>query len=104
MYVIIEALGKQYKVEQGQTFVIDQVTAEKGALLQFPVLLVADESGISVGKPYIEGARVDCEVVRHDLGQKIIIFKHKRRKGYRKKQGHRQKYTEVMTKQITFKK
>ena len=101
MYAIIRAGGHQYRAEPGKTIRIQSVDAQPGETVTFnDVLLGADGDTIKIGAPVVSGAAVTAEVVRHGRGEKIIIFKHKRRKNYRRKQGHRQKFTEVRINEI----
>jgi large subunit ribosomal protein L21 len=101
MYAIIRTAGKQFRAEPGKVLRIPSVDAEPGATLRFDdVLLGADGDTLKVGTPGVDGAAVTAEVVRHGKGDKIVIFKHKRRKNYRRKQGHRQKFTEVRINEI----
>ena len=101
MYAIIRLGGHQYRAEPGKTIRIQSMDAEPGATVRFEeVLLGADGDSIKVGAPVLSGAAVTAEVVRHGKGEKIIIFKHKRRKNYRRKQGHRQRFTEVRVSEI----
>jgi large subunit ribosomal protein L21 len=101
MYAIIRTGGKQFRAEPGQTLRIPSLDIEPGQNVTFDeVLLGAGDSGIQVGAPLLSGAAVTAEVVKHGKGEKIIIFKHKRRKNYRRKQGHRQKFTEVRVSEI----
>lgn len=101
MYAIIRTGGKQYRAEPGKTLRIPSVDIEPGEVLQFEdVLLGADGDTVKIGTPGLSGASVSAEVVRHGKGEKIVIFKHKRRKNYRRKQGHRQKFTEVRVNEI----
>jgi large subunit ribosomal protein L21 len=96
MYAIIRSGDKQFRAEPGQTIRVPSIAAEVGDTVTFDeVLVAATDDGVNVGAPVVEGASVLAEVVGHGKGRKIIIFKWKRRKNYRKKQGHRQKYTEV---------
>ena len=96
MYVIFRALGKQFRAEKGQTLRVPLMAAEPGAKVTFgEVLLASDGDSITAGQPLVKGAAVEAEVVGHGKGEKITIFKFKRRKNYRRKQGHRQQYTEV---------
>jgi large subunit ribosomal protein L21 len=96
MYAIIRSGDKQFRAEPGQTIRVPSIAAEVGDTVTFDeVLVAATDDGVNVGAPVVEGASVLAEVVSHGKGKKIIIFKWKRRKNYRKKQGHRQKYTEV---------
>ena len=96
MYVIFRTLGKQFRAEKGQTLRVPLMAAEPGAKVTFgEVLLASDGDSITAGQPLVKGAAVEAEVVGHGKGEKITIFKFKRRKNYRRKQGHRQQYTEV---------
>jgi large subunit ribosomal protein L21 len=102
MYAIIRIGGHQYRAEPGKTIRIQSMDAEPGATVRFEdVLLGADGENIKVGAPLVGGAAVSAEVLRHGRGEKIIIFKHKRRKNYRRKQGHRQGFTEVRVNDIS---
>lgn len=101
MYAIIEASGKQFRAEPDSTLRIPSLRAEPGDTVTFEVLLTETDGKVLIGQPSLEGASVTAEVVRHGRGEKIIVFKRKRRKGYRKKQGHRQGFTEVRVTEIT---
>ncbi len=101
MYAIIEASGKQFRAEPDSTLRIPSLRAEPGDTVTFEVLLTETDGKVLIGQPSLEGASVAAEVVRHGRGEKIIVFKRKRRKGYRKKQGHRQGFTEVRVTEIT---
>jgi large subunit ribosomal protein L21 len=101
MYAIIEAKGKQFRAEPDSTLRIPRLRAEPGETVTFEVLLTETDGKVQIGQPSLEGASVAAEVVRHGRGEKIIVFKRKRRKGYRKKQGHRQDFTEVRVTEIT---
>ena len=96
MYAIIRTAGKQFRAEPGRTLRIPRVQAEPGAKLTFDeVLLGSDGKAVRAGTPLVKGAKVTAQVVRHGRGEKIIIYKFKRRKNYARKQGHRQDFTEV---------
>ena len=96
MHAIIETGGKQYKVAEGDTFFIEKLPAEAGDAVTFrKVLAVIDGDKLTVGTPVVEGAKVDASVVKNGRGKKVIVFKYKPKKGYRRKQGHRQPYTKV---------
>ena len=96
MYAIIETGGKQYKVQNGDQIKVEKLNAEAGSAVVFDKVLVAGEGAdIKVGTPYLEGLTVEGEVVESGKGDKVIIFKYKAKKDYRKKQGHRQPYTMV---------
>jgi large subunit ribosomal protein L21 len=101
MFAIIETGGKQYRVEQGLEFKVELLQAEPGTDVELDkVLLVADGGQTKIGAPYLDGAKVACEVLGHGRGEKIIIFKKKRRNDYHKKTGHRQDYTSLKVKTI----
>ena len=102
MYVIVEILGQQFKVEQGKKLFIHRMNeAERGSTVEFDkVLLVDNDGAVTVGSPVVEGAKVVCEVISHLRGEKVIVFHKKRRKGYRKRNGHRQDFTELRIKEI----
>jgi large subunit ribosomal protein L21 len=94
MYAVIKAGGKQYKVNEGDVIKIEKVAGEVGDKVEFgEVLLIADAEQLKIGQPLVPDARVIGNIVDQGKGKKIIIFKAKRRKGYRKKQGHRQTFT-----------
>ena len=96
MHAIIETGGKQYKVTEGDTLFIEELASEAGENVTFDkVLAVIDGDKITVGTPVVEGAKVDASVVKNGKGKKVIVFKYKPKKGYRRKQGHRQPYTKV---------
>lgn len=96
MYAIIRSGDKQFRAEPGQTVKVPSLQANPGDTVTFDEVLVAGtDDGVQVGLPTVAGASVTAEVVRHGKGRKVITFKWKRRKNYRRKQGHRQGYTEV---------
>lgn len=96
MYAIFRTGGKQFRAEPGMTLRVPSLNVEPGDSVTFDdVLLGSNGENVSVGAPLVGGAAVTAEVVRHGRGEKIVIFKHKRRKNYRRKQGHRQGFTEV---------
>jgi large subunit ribosomal protein L21 len=101
MYAVMETGGKQYRVTAGDTLEIEKLEAEPGSIFTFDrVLLVNNDGIITVGSPTVAGARVVADVVEQTKGDKKVIWKMKRRKGYHKKQGHRQKLTLVKIKEI----
>ncbi|MBR1400745.1 MAG: 50S ribosomal protein L21 [Prevotella sp.] len=103
MYAIVEINGQQFKAEQGKKLFINHIReAEEGQAVEFDkVLLVDNEGAVTVGTPTVEGAKVVCEVLSPLVkGDKVIVFKKKRRKGYQKKNGHRQQYTQVVIKSV----
>lgn len=96
MYAIIEACGKQYKVAQGDVVFFEKLDKEEGKKITFDkVILISDEDKIQIGNPYVKGFKVEGKVVSHGKGKKIVVFKYKAKKNYRRKQGHRQPYTKV---------
>ena len=97
MYAVFQTGGKQFRAEAGARIRIPTLDAEPGESVTFDhVLLTGDgEEAVQVGLPVVDGASVKAEVLRHGRADKIIVFKRKRRKGYRKKQGHRQNFTEI---------
>jgi large subunit ribosomal protein L21 len=102
MYAIVEILGQQFKAEAGKRLYIHRMNeADQGSQVEFDkVLLVENEGSVTVGAPVVEGAKVVCEVLSHVRGDKVIVFHKKRRKGYRKRNGHRQNFTELLIKEI----
>ena len=94
MYAMVEFKGKQYKAEKGALLKVDLIEAEPGTAITIDtVLLIGGESDIKVGTPYVEGAKVSAVVESHEKDDKIIVFKYKPKKDYRRKQGHRQNYS-----------
>lgn len=102
MYAIVEVLGQQFKVEAGRKLFVHRMEeAERGSQIELDkVLLIDNEGNITVGAPTIEGAKVVAEVVSHVRGEKVLVFHKKRRKGYRKLNGHRQDLTNLVVKEI----
>ena len=102
MYAIVEILGQQFKVEAGKRLFIHRMAeADRGAVVEFDkVLMIDNEGAITVGAPVVAGAKIVCEVLSHVRGEKVIVFHKKRRKGYRKRNGHRQNFTELLIKEI----
>jgi large subunit ribosomal protein L21 len=101
MYAIIRTGGKQFRAEPGKTIKVPSLKAEIGDAVTFDdVLMATTDDGLKLGAPTVDGATVTGEVVEHGKDKKIIVFKWKRRKNYRRKQGHRQKYTSVRIDEI----
>jgi large subunit ribosomal protein L21 len=101
VYAIVETGGKQYRAEPGKTLAVERLAGEKGDRVELDrILLVADGSEVRVGTPTVAGARVVGEIVRQGRGPKLIVFKFKRRKKYRRKQGHRQALTTLRVQEI----
>ena len=102
MYAIIETGGKQYRVENGDKIAVEKLGVEDGAKVVFDkVLVVGDGADIKVGAPYVDGVTVEGNAIETGKGKKVIIFKYKAKKDYRKKQGHRQPYTMVKIESLT---
>ena len=95
MYAIIATGGKQYRVSEGDVIYIEKLDAEVDSTVSFDVLLVGNEGDVKVGTPVVEGVKAEGKVVGQIRGEKIIVFKYKSKKNYRRKQGHRQPYTKV---------
>jgi len=101
MYAILETGGKQFKVQEGEVFKVEKLHAAEGETVEITkVLALVKEDGILVGKPYLEDAKVLLKVVEHGKGDKILVFKYKPKKNFRKIRGHRQPYTKVMVDKI----
>jgi large subunit ribosomal protein L21 len=102
MYALVEFKGRQYKAEKGAILKVDKIDAEPGSKLAIDsVLLLSDgEADVKVGSPYVTGARVDAVVESHAKDKKIIVFKYKPKKDYRRKQGHRQQYSIIKIEDI----
>ena len=101
MYAIIETGGKQYKVQEGDVVFVEKLAADPESEVTFDkVLAVSKEGQVSFGNPLVEGASVVAKVLGHGKSRKIIVFKYKPKKGYRRKQGHRQPYTKVQISKI----
>ena len=102
MYAVLTTGGKQYKVEEGDVLRIEKISGEVGAAVSFDkVLMFSDGETVRVGSPLIDGISVSGHIVEQDKSKKILVFKYKRRKNYRRKQGHRQPYTAVKIDSIT---
>lgn len=101
MYALIETGGKQYRVEEGDTLFIEKLDVDKGEEVSFDkVLFLSKDEDLVVGKPYVEGAKVEGKVLEQGKAKKIIVYRYKAKKNYRKKQGHRQPYTKVQIEKI----
>ncbi|MEA1961089.1 MAG: 50S ribosomal protein L21 [Bacillota bacterium] len=101
MYAIVQTGGKQYKVAVGDILNVEKLDAVAGDKLTLDqVLMVKDEDGVKVGSPIVEGAKITVEVIEQGRGKKITVFKYKKRKNYRRKQGHRQAYTKLKVEKI----
>ena len=96
MYAIVEIAGQQFKVAKDQQIFVHRLNQKEGDKVSFDNVLLVDNDGkVKVGAPAVKGAKVDATVIEHAKGDKVIVFKKKRRKGYRKKDGHRQQFTSI---------
>jgi large subunit ribosomal protein L21 len=100
MYAVVDIAGKQYKVAENDTIHVPTMKQEKGAAITFDKVLLLGGATVSVGNPTVAGARVEATVLDHIKDDKVIVFKKKKRKGYRVKRGHRQAYTQVQITKI----
>ena len=101
MYAIVEIAGHQFKVEENQKIFVNRLNAEEGSKMEFDrVLLVDNDGSVKVGTPTVEGAKVSATVLSHLKGEKVIVFKKIRRKGYQKKNGHRQYLSQIRIENI----
>lgn len=95
MYAIFETGGKQYKAAKGDVVFVEKLDSEPGKQVSFDALVVADGDKIQIGTPLVKGAKVKAKVIEHGKEKKVVIFKYKPKRNYRKKQGHRQPYTKL---------
>lgn len=93
MYAIVEVGGRQYRVSPGEKFLVEKLAHEAGTTVELPVLLLSDDTGVTIGKPFVDGKSMSAQVVGDIKGEKLIAFKYQPKKRYRKKTGHRQTYT-----------
>ncbi|WP_425446590.1 50S ribosomal protein L21 [Dethiothermospora halolimnae] len=101
MYAVIETGGKQYRVQEGDTVFVEKIQGNENDKVVFDkVLLVSNDGDIKVGKPHVEGGEVEGTILEQGKAKKIIVFKYKAKKDYRRKQGHRQPYTKVKIEKI----
>jgi large subunit ribosomal protein L21 len=102
MYAVIEACGKQYKVQEGDVLFMEKLGVEVGETVKFDKVIMASvNEELKLGSPYVEGAVVEAEVMKNAKAKKIVVFKYNAKKNYRRKQGHRQPYTKVQITKIT---
>ncbi len=102
MYVVVDIAGQQFKVEQGQEVFVNRLEGEEGEKVKFEKVLLVDNDGkIKVGKPLVKGAAIDAQIISHVRGDKVVVFKKKRRKGYQKSNGFRQDLSKVLIEKIT---
>ncbi|UBM62823.1 50S ribosomal protein L21 [Candidatus Sulfidibacterium hydrothermale] len=103
MYAIVNIAGQQFKIEQGQEIFVHRLDGEEGAAVEFDQVLLVDQDGkVNVGTPVVEGAKVNGKILAHVRGDKVKVFKKKRRKGYQKETGHRQDLSKILIEKITF--
>ncbi len=95
MYAIIATGGKQYRVSEGDVIYVEKLDAQVDSTVSFDVLLMGGDGEVKVGTPVVDGAKVEGKVVGQIRGEKIVVFKYKAKKNYRRKQGHRQPYTKI---------
>ena len=101
MYAIVDIAGKQFRVKEKEILAVPRLEGEEGAKVEFErVLLISTDDGVQVGQPVVEGAKIEASIVDHDREKKIIVFKKKRRKNYRRKKGHRQPFTRIQIEKI----
>jgi large subunit ribosomal protein L21 len=101
MYAIVDIAGQQFKVEKDQQIFVHRLASDEGATVTFDQVLLIDNNGkIAVGAPTVSGASVSAKVLGHQKGDKVIVFKKKRRKGYQKSNGHRQQFTKIQIEAI----
>ncbi|MGI5849094.1 MAG: 50S ribosomal protein L21 [Christensenellales bacterium] len=95
MYAIFETGGKQYKAQKGDIVFVEKLPQEPGKLISFDALVVSDGDDVKIGTPTVKGAKVRAKVLEHGKEKKVVIFKYKPKRNYRKKQGHRQPFTKI---------
>jgi len=104
MYAIVEIAGQQFKVEKNDEIFVHRLDGEPGTKLEFSEVLLVDQEGkVSVGKPYVEGSKITGKILEHARGDKVIVFKKTRRKGFQKETGHRQDFSKILIEAITLK-
>ena len=102
MYVIVDIAGQQFKVKKDQTLFVHRLAQDEGASIEFDKVLLSDNDGdVKVGAPVVAGAKVTAKILAHVKGDKVKVFKKKRRKGYKKLNGHRQFFTQIQIEDIT---
>jgi large subunit ribosomal protein L21 len=100
MYALVEFKGKQYKVEKGTVLKVDKIDAEPGVALDIDTVLLVSGDTVTVGSPYVQGAKVSATVESHGRDKKIIVFEYKPKKDYRRKKGHRQEFSVLKIEEI----
>ena len=101
MYALVEFKGKQYKAEKGALLKVDRINADPGTAFNIDTVLLLSGDAVKVGSPYVEGAKVSATVESHEKDDKVIVFKYKPKKDYRRKQGHRQQYSIIRIGEIS---
>lgn len=102
MYAMVEIKGNQFKAEKGSLLTVDRMPSEKGDVVEFDsVLMLRDDTSLKIGEPFVSGARVKAVVEDHVRGDKVVVFKYKRRKRYKRTRGHKQQYTVLRVEEIT---
>lgn len=101
MYAVIKTGGKQLKVEVGQEIFVEKLNVSEEEKVVFDEVLLVNDKNIHVGTPFVKGAKVECKVLKQGRSKKIIVYKYKPKKNYKKKQGHRQPYTKLLVEAIT---
>ncbi len=103
MYAIVDIAGQQFKIEKDMNIFVHRLEGEEGSQIEFNKVLLVDEAGkVDVGSPYLETAKVTAKILSHVRGDKVLVFKKKRRKGYQKCNGHRQDLSKIAIENITF--
>ncbi len=101
MYAIVEIAGQQFKVEKDNKIFVHRLDGEEGAVVEFDKVLLIDNDGkVKVGKPTVKAAKISAKILVHQKGDKVLVFKKKRRKGYKKLNGHRQQFTQIQIEEI----
>jgi len=104
MYAIVEIAGQQFKVEKEDEIFVHRLEGEPGTKIEFNEVLLVDHDGkISIGTPHVEGSKISGKIIEHARGDKVIVFKKKRRKGFQKESGHRQDFSKILIEKITIK-
>jgi len=104
MYAIVEIAGQQFKVQKNDEIFVHRMDVEPGTKVEFKEVLLVDNNGtVSIGKPHVEDSKVSGKVLEHARGDKVIVFKKKRRKGFQKETGHRQDFSKILIESITLK-
>ncbi|MFC2151866.1 50S ribosomal protein L21 [Bacteroidota bacterium] len=101
MYAIVEIAGQQFKVEKDSKIFVHHLEGEEGSTVEFDKVLLLDNDGkVKVGKPTVKAAKISAKILAHQKGDKVLVFKKKRRKGYKKLNGHRQQFTQIQVEEI----